>query len=126
MRRVCEVWVVENQLVFTFTPPLYNYWQTFAVQVVLAACSPFFRDLLVRHPHPSPLLYLTGVASADLAAVLEFIYNGAVNIAQTVVEQCRHETDVTGIIFRISTLFSQWQKTCLFGAFQIIKARKRL
>jgi len=59
-----------------------------AHKVVLAACSPFFRDLLVRHPHPSPLLYLTGVASADLAAVLEFIYNGAVNIAQTVVQQC--------------------------------------
>jgi hypothetical protein len=37
---------------------------------------------LRRNPHHHPLLYLKGVKLADLQAVLNFMYNGEVNVAQ--------------------------------------------
>ena len=35
--------------------------QVAAHKVILAACSPFFREVLRRNPHQHPLLYLKGV-----------------------------------------------------------------
>ena len=32
-----------------------------AHKVILSACSPFFRSILRRNPHQSPLLYLKGI-----------------------------------------------------------------
>ena len=51
-------------------------------RVVLSASSSFFRNLLRRLPHHHPLIYLKGIRQTDLQAVLSFIYNGEVNIAQ--------------------------------------------
>jgi len=51
-------------------------------KVILAACSPFFRNILRRNPHQHPLLYLKGVKFTDLQAVLNFMYHGEVNVAQ--------------------------------------------
>ena len=51
-------------------------------KVILAACSPFFRNILRRNPHQHPLLYMKGVKYADLQAVLNFMYHGEVNVAQ--------------------------------------------
>jgi len=56
--------------------------QTQAHKVILSACSPFFRNILRRNPHQNPLLYLKGVRFTDLKSVLNFIYNGEVNVAQ--------------------------------------------
>jgi len=53
-----------------------------AHKVILAACSPFFKKILKRNPHQHPLLYLKGIKSADLAAIMSFIYMGEVNVAQ--------------------------------------------
>ena len=53
-----------------------------AHKVVLAACSPFFRAILKRNRHEHPLLYLKGIRYTDLAAVLNFMYHGEVNVAQ--------------------------------------------
>ena len=53
-----------------------------AHKVILSACSPFFRTVLKRNPHERPLLYLKGVRYLDIAAVLNFMYHGEVNIAQ--------------------------------------------
>ena len=53
-----------------------------AHKVVLSACSPFFRSILKRNPHQHPLLYLKGVKYSDLQAVLSFMYQGEVNVAQ--------------------------------------------
>ena len=41
-----------------------------------------FREILRRNPHQHPLLYLKGVKCTDLLAVLNFMYNGEVNVAQ--------------------------------------------
>jgi len=56
--------------------------QISAHKVILSACSPFFRNVLRRNPHQHPLLYLKGVKYTDLQSVLNFMYNGEVNVAQ--------------------------------------------
>jgi len=54
-----------------------------AHKLILAACSPFFRGILRQNPHTNPLLYLKGVDHANLQSILQFLYHGEVNIAQT-------------------------------------------
>jgi len=53
-----------------------------AHKVILSACSPFFRNILRQNPHQHPLLYLKGVKYTELQGVLNFMYQGEVNIAQ--------------------------------------------
>jgi len=53
-----------------------------AHKVIIAACSPFFREVLRRNPHQHPLLYLKGVKHKELLSVLNFMYQGEVNVAQ--------------------------------------------
>jgi len=53
-----------------------------AHKVILSACSPFFRNILLRNPHQHPLLYMKGVKFTDLQSVLNFMYHGEVNVAQ--------------------------------------------
>jgi len=56
--------------------------QVQAHKVILSACSPFFRSVLRRNPHQHPLLYLRGIKYQQIIAVLDFMYQGEVNIAQ--------------------------------------------
>ena len=51
-------------------------------KVVLSACSPFFKRLLKTHSHPQPLIYMRGIKSTDLVAIVDFIYLGEANIFQ--------------------------------------------
>ena len=52
--------------------------QTEAHRGILAASSPFFRNILLKNPHPKPLLYLSNVDQARLTSILQFIYLGQV------------------------------------------------
>jgi len=61
--------------------------QVEAHKVILAACSPFFREVLRRNPHQHPLLYLKGVKYKELLSVLNFMYQGEVNVAQEELNQ---------------------------------------
>ena len=56
--------------------------QVVAHKVILAACSPFFREVLRRNPHHHPLLYLRGIRHTEMVAVLDFMYRGEVSVAQ--------------------------------------------
>ena len=56
--------------------------QVEAHKVILSACSPFFKNILRRNPHQHPLLYLKGVKFSELSNVLNFMYQGEVNVAQ--------------------------------------------
>ena len=56
--------------------------QVQAHKVILSACSPFFRCILKKNPHPHPLLYLKGVKYEEVLSVLDFMYHGEVNVAQ--------------------------------------------
>jgi len=53
-----------------------------AHKVILSACSPFFRSVLKRNRHEHPLLYLKDVKFCDIVSVLNFMYQGEVNVAQ--------------------------------------------
>ena len=56
--------------------------QVEAHKVILAASSPFFQKLLGRNKHPHPLIYMRGVKSDDLHAIVDFLYRGEANIYQ--------------------------------------------
>jgi len=51
-------------------------------KLVLAASSPVFNDLLTKHPHPHPLIFLKGTRLQDLQALLSFAYCGEVELEQ--------------------------------------------
>ena len=53
-----------------------------AHKVILAASSPFFKDILKRNKHPHPLIYMRGLKSEDLVAIVDFLYFGEANVYQ--------------------------------------------
>ncbi|XP_037083236.1 longitudinals lacking protein-like [Pollicipes pollicipes] len=57
--------------------------QVRAHRLVLSACSPYFRDLLKNNPCQHMLLFLKDTSPADLRAIIEFMYKGSVNVAQS-------------------------------------------
>ena len=56
--------------------------QVEAHKVILASSSPFFLNLLRRNKHPHPLIYMRGLKSEDLVALVDFIYCGEANVYQ--------------------------------------------
>lgn len=53
-----------------------------AHKVVMASSSPFFQCLLKTNRHTHPLIYMRGVKSEDLQAILDFLYCGEANVFQ--------------------------------------------
>ncbi|XP_043225953.1 protein bric-a-brac 1-like isoform X3 [Amphibalanus amphitrite] len=53
-----------------------------AHRMMLSACSPYFRELLKENPCQHPVFFLKDTSAEDLRAVIEFVYNGEVNVAQ--------------------------------------------
>ena len=53
-----------------------------AHKLVLSASSPYFRQILTHNKHSHPLLCLDGVSSGELQCVLDYIYQGEVQIYQ--------------------------------------------
>ena len=51
-------------------------------KIILAASSPFFQNLLKRNKHSHPLIYMRGMKSSDLVAMVDFLYHGEANILQ--------------------------------------------
>ena len=56
--------------------------QVEAHKVILASSSPFFQNLLKRNRHPHPLIYMRGMRSDDLLAIVDFLYCGEANVYQ--------------------------------------------
>ena len=52
-----------------------------AHKIILSASSPFFRSILKKNKHPHPLIFLKGLRNALLVSILDFIYDGEVNIS---------------------------------------------
>jgi len=52
-----------------------------AHKIILSASSPFFKSVLKKNKHPHPLLFLKGLKNSLLVSILDFIYDGEVNIA---------------------------------------------
>ena len=53
-----------------------------AHKVILVASSPFFKKLLERNKHPHPLIYMRGLKSEVLQAIIDFLYCGEANVCQ--------------------------------------------
>lgn len=56
--------------------------QFHAHKVILSACSPFFRNLFVKNPHPKPLIFLKGIRFEELETILKFMYLGQAQLPQ--------------------------------------------
>jgi len=53
-----------------------------AHKVILATSSPFFKNMLIRNKHQHPLIYMRGVKSEDLMAMVDFLYFGEANVCK--------------------------------------------
>jgi len=53
-----------------------------AHKVILSACSNTFRHLLKKNPAPHPVIVLWDVTPRDLQSILDFMYQGEVNVKQ--------------------------------------------
>ena len=56
--------------------------QVDAHKVVLLASSPFFLNILKRNKHSHPLIYMRGVRSENMKAMVDFFYYGEANVDQ--------------------------------------------
>ena len=56
--------------------------QVEAHKVVLIASSPFFLNILKRNKHTHPLIYMRGVKSENLTAMVDIFYHGEANVCQ--------------------------------------------
>ena len=54
---------------------------------VIGACSPVLKDLLIKNPHPHPMIYLNGVKKVELSSILRFIYFGKTQVFQSRMEK---------------------------------------
>ena len=53
-----------------------------AHKVVLSVSSPFFENLFKRNKHSHPLVFMRGVKSDVLIAIIDFLYKGEANVFQ--------------------------------------------
>ena len=53
-----------------------------AHKVILVSSSPFFMNLLAKKKHPHPLIFMRGVKSHTLIAIVDFLYFGETNVFQ--------------------------------------------
>ena len=61
--------------------------QVSAHKVVLSSSSEYFKTILTTNTHSHPLLCLSGVNKGDLENILNFIYNGEIQIYQDNLDQ---------------------------------------
>merc|ERR1712129_468896 len=74
--------------------------QVEAHKVILATSSPFFHNMLRKNRHPHPLIYMRGVKSEDLVAIVDFLYRGEANVYQENIEaflQIAQELNLKGL-----------------------------
>ena len=53
-----------------------------AHKLVLSACSEYFRNIFKNNKHPQTLVCIDGIASEELGNIMDYIYNGEVQIFQ--------------------------------------------
>ncbi|XP_065334526.1 protein jim lovell-like isoform X5 [Cloeon dipterum] len=53
-----------------------------AHKMLLSACSPYFKSIFKENPCQHPVIVFRNIAFDDLAALIEFIYNGEVGVAE--------------------------------------------
>ena len=74
--------------------------QVEAHKVILTASSPFFQKMLRKNKHTNPLIYMRGMKSEDLVAIVDFLYYGETDIQQDNLEnflKIAEELDLKGL-----------------------------
>ena len=61
--------------------------QMSAHKVVLSSSSEYFKNVLTSNSHSHPMLCLSGVSKGDLQNIMDFIYNGEIQIYQEDLDQ---------------------------------------
>ena len=61
--------------------------QASAHKIALSASSEYFKSILKSNKHSHPMLCLPGVNSEDLKNILDYIYNGEIQILQDQLDQ---------------------------------------
>ena len=61
--------------------------QVSAHRLVLSACSDFFKTIFHSNTHSHPMLYLDGVDNSEINLMLDYIYQGEVQIYQENLER---------------------------------------
>ena len=61
--------------------------QVSAHKIVLSASSEYFRTILKSNKHSHPMMCLNGVNELDLKNIIEYIYNGEIQIYQEQLDQ---------------------------------------
>ena len=51
-------------------------------KVILVSTSPFFKNILKTNKHPHPMIYMRGLKSDDLVAVVDYMYTGEAEVCQ--------------------------------------------
>ena len=64
--------------------------QVSAHRVVLSTCSEYFKTILKQNKHQHPLLCLEGIDSNEMKNVLDYIYNGEIQIHQEDLDRFLH------------------------------------
>ena len=72
----------EDQEFTDMTLACENGRQIEAHKIILAGSSPFFDNVLKRNKHSHPLVYMKGMKSEDMAAIVDFLYRGEANVFQ--------------------------------------------
>ena len=57
-----------------------------AHKIILSSASPFFQKILLKNPHPHPLIYLRGLKLEEMKAIVDFIYLGQTEVNSQDVE----------------------------------------
>ena len=92
-----------------------------AHKVILSACSPFFKRLLRAHTNPQPLIYMRGIKSRDLEAVVDFIYLGEANVFQEQLETflaLAEEFELEGLTGNLEQVAPEQKKDSFFNSKQ--------
>jgi len=54
-----------------------------AHKFVLSTCSDYFKQMFTKNPSKHPIVFMKDVSTRDLEALLDFMYNGEVNVPQS-------------------------------------------
>ena len=73
-------------------------------KIVLSACSKFFKSVLTKNCHSHPLIYLHGINSTNLNFILDYIYQGEVQIYQEQLDpflEAGQKLEIDGLFSRV-------------------------
>uniref|UniRef100_A0A336N0X7 CSON004128 protein n=1 Tax=Culicoides sonorensis TaxID=179676 RepID=A0A336N0X7_CULSO len=81
-----------------------------AHQTILSACSPYLEEIFLNNKTPHPIVYMIGVGASEMAALLDFMYQGEANVAQRLLQKFLHTAtllQVRGLTDHDSMSFKQ-------------------